>query len=438
MNARVDYLARQRWFAGGNDIRIASIERLPWSRDPTDGFGVRFEIVTVTVDGQQWRYSVPASYRREPFVGLDNALMDHDGEFFIYDAIHDAHARTALLSGFFGSGVRGLEFHGDLPVDADAPTVELIADQSNSSIVVANSVILKMFRRIGRGRNPDIELSTALTDGGCAHVAPIRGWITLQDSHNDSGAADLALASDFIRSATTGWESARASFRDLLADVGASVEADQAGGNFAADAQRLGRAIRDIHSRLATGFGTRTWGSVELSALADRLDRRCDLVAATTPAVAPFVAAAKAAFDTLRQATGQIPVQRIHGDLHLGQTLRTIPGWIVVDFEGEPARRLSERAGFDSPLRDIAGMIRSFDYAAHSVLLQTGAVAADLASDWIGHNQRAFLAGYGRAAAPELLRAYEIDKALYEAAYESAHRPGWVAIPLNALARLLG
>lgn len=433
MTARADYLSRQRWFAGGREVSISNVESLAWIREPADGFGVRLELVTVLVDGVEQTYSMPTSYRSEPFAGLEGALIEHDGDYFIYDALHDAHARTALLSGFFGADIDGLTYTGTLPVDADAPTVQLTAEQSNSSIVIGDNLVLKLFRKLGHGRNPDIELSRALTDDGCTEVAPVHGWITLNDG--EQGDIDLAMVSDFIRSATTGWDSARASFRDLLADPDA--EASEAGGDFAGESERLGETVADIHRRLATLFGTQSWGPAELSALAGHFDERCNAAASAAPAVLPYVEAAKSAFNVLRGLTSTATVQRVHGDLHLGQTLRAIPGWFVIDFEGEPAMPLAQRAGFDSPLRDVAGMLRSFDYAAHSVLLQTDTPGDDRAVRWAEHNRLAFLDGYGDAVVPELLRAYEIDKALYEVAYESAHRPTWISIPLDALKRLL-
>lgn len=434
MNARLDYLSRQRWFAGGTDVTLSDIDSRGWIREPVNGFGMRLEFVTVLVDGVEQTYNMPTSYRTDPYEGFEGALIEHDGDYFVYDALHDARARTELLSGFFGATVEGLTYSGTLPVDSDAPTIELIAEQSNTSIIIGNELVLKVFRKIDHGRNPEIELSHALTEDGSTQVAAVHGWITLRDI--GQGDVDLAMVSDFIRSATTGWDSARASFRDLLADPDA--DASEAGGDFAAESERLGETVADIHRRLASLFGTEAWGPAELSALADRLDERCDGAAATAPQLLPYVDAAKSTFDALRRLTTPALAQRTHGDLHLGQTLRGIPGWIVIDFEGEPAKPLADRIRLDSPLRDIAGMLRSYDYAAHSVLLQSDIPdVGDQAARWTEHNRAAFLKGYGDQVVPELLRAYEIDKALYEVAYESAHRPTWIDIPLQALDLLL-
>ena len=149
-------------------------------------------------------------------------------------------------------------------------------------------------------------------------------------------------------------------------------------------------------------------------------------------------------------AAAPLPLlQRIHGDLHLGQVLYSPErGWQFIDFEGEPSAPLSERVRLDSPLRDLAGMLRSFDYVAHSIPAMTGVISLDpsvdeaaLADDWVRRNQMAFLFGYAfdrSDAAVALLRAYEIDKAVYEVAYEADHRPDWIGIPVRALRALVG
>jgi maltokinase len=142
-----------------------------------------------------------------------------------------------------------------------------------------------------------------------------------------------------------------------------------------------------------------------------------------------------------------VSIQRVHGDLHLGQTLRTVKGWKIIDFEGEPAKSLEERRRPDSPWRDVAGMLRSFDYAAEGSLRDridtvgdSDQAAAQDAREWASRNTNAFLAGYDEVWVEDLdealLTAYAVDKAVYEAVYEARNRPTWLPIPLAALRRL--
>ena len=150
------------------------------------------------------------------------------------------------------------------------------------------------------------------------------------------------------------------------------------------------------------------------------------------------------AFSSMAKLTEPVPAQRVHGDYHLGQVMRTQTGWVVLDFEGEPASPLAQRRARSSPLRDVAGMLRSFDYAArHQLLTHPDRENLDpVATEWVRRNTDAFCAGYAEAGGLDpaanavLLRAMLLDKAVYEVLYEARNRPNWMVIPLESLAEL--
>ncbi|MER7910552.1 hypothetical protein ABTY23_12490, partial [Streptomyces sp. NPDC096068] len=180
---------------------------------------------------------------------------------------------------------------------------------------------------------------------------------------------------------------------------------------------------------------TRRLGKAEAELLADAMDRRLHAAAQAVPALLPHVPGLRAVFAAAGGTAGAGAVQRIHGDLHLGQTLRGSDGaWAVIDFEGEPAKPLDERRSPQPTVRDVAGMLRSFDYAART--------HRPWNADWASRCRAAFCTGYAEAAGadprsdPALLRAYETDKAVYEVVYEARHRPDWLPVPMAAIERL--
>jgi maltokinase len=212
-------------------------------------------------------------------------------------------------------------------------------------------------------------------------------------------------------------------------------------------------ATAEVHDALTAQFPTESWGMQQLGALAEAMKQRLDAAVEVVPDLADHLDGLRRAFDAVTTLTEPVVVQRIHADYHLGQTLRTVKGWKIVDFEGEPAKRLEERVKPDLVWRDVAGMLRSFDYAPHAVEADfqvdadAGSQIAFRAAEWAARNQAAFLRGYtensgktGGGGLSEhqdlILRAYVADKAVYEAVYETRNRPSWLPIPLGAIARI--
>ena len=255
------------------------------------------------------------------------------------------------------------------------------------------------------------------------------------------------MLQQFLRTATDGWDAALASVRNLFAE--ADLHADEVGGDFAAESARLGESLAEVHQALAAHFPTYVRTAQQQADLARDMAARLDAAVEVVPELAPYAEGLRAKFAAVADVPA-VTVQQVHGDLHLGQTLRTVKGWKIVDFEGEPAKPLAERVLPDSPWRDVAGMLRSFDYAPRVAERQadttddTGAgQRAFRAAEWAERNCSAFLAAYVgnrelTADEQTLLDAYVADKAVYEAVYEARNRPSWVPVPLTAIERLAG
>jgi trehalose synthase-fused probable maltokinase len=245
-----------------------------------------------------------------------------------------------------------------------------------------------------------------------------------------------------VPNASDGWRLATASVRDLYAE--GDLHADEVGGDFAADSERLGAATASVHADLAQVLPSEPADREWFSATAQAMTARLEQALAVVPQLEEHLAGLRAVYARVTDSPETVLRQRVHGDLHLGQVLRTATGWVVLDFEGEPARPLAERRQLDSPLRDVAGMLRSFDYAARHMLVEQPGdqQRAYRSQEWAERNRGAFCTGYSAASGMDpcggspLLRAFEADKAVYECVYEARNRPHWLMIPLHSLSRL--
>ena len=402
------YMARQRWYGGDSPPEVVQIR--------VDEMIGRLRHLLVDADGATYQLLLAAHDDEFPPEFLHGHPQAHLPAW--HDALIDSDASLALLHEVTGGAEPALRAR------------LLGAEQSNSSVVYDERLILKLFRRLTPGPNPDVEVTEALGRVGFPHVAvPVGVW--------RRGRTDLAVVQPFLVGATDGWSLALTSLRDLLAD--GPDDPAQAGGDFAAEAGRLGQLTAEMHLALAEAFGTEPG---DVHAWADGV--AAQLAKHGVTGGDEVIAAVRAA------AEGGKAI-RVHGDFHLGQVLRTDAGWYVLDFEGEPARPVEERMAPASPLKDVTGMLRSFQYAGAVALTERAEgtnidrLAAQTES-WEARNRSAYMSGYFGVDgislllpldARPLLRALELEKAAYELGYERAYRPHWAEIPRAAIDRLL-
>ncbi|MER6650042.1 maltokinase [[Kitasatospora] papulosa] len=432
-----EWVPRQRWFAGkGRPVTgfslVAATEILPLDATAT-GPGLLHLLVRVHQPGSGQPHPQGDCYQL--LLGVRTALPQRlagarigqvaEGPLAgrtLYEGLHDPRVADLLLERFRNPGSLGpLHFDRAEPIPPGLTPRVLDTEQSNSSLVFGDAFILKIFRRVFPGTNPDLELPLALGREGCGRVPAPVAWF---EAATGPEPLTLGVLQPFLRGARDGWQLALAALA--------------AGRDFLPEAQALGRATAEVHTALAAALPTPPLAHDRTRHLVAGMVERLEAAAQAVPALVPYVPGLRTAFDAVAALGGTgrgWDAQRVHGDLHLGQTLCGEDGfWSLIDFEGEPARPLPERRSPQPTVRDVAGMLRSFDYAARS--------HHPWNPEWAARCRTAYCEGYARAAGsdprgePELLRAHETDKAVYEVLYEARHRPDWLPVPMAAIQRL--
>ena len=492
------FLMGRRWFGAKGSrlqhVRISDVIPLPW-----DGVRAAIARVEVQLGDVTWCYQLPLAVRESGTAAPDGAVpaperlailaeIDADGQRgFLFDATQDPAFREALGAAFAqgaafeGEGVRWVveRVGDDEPgTEPGMPSRVGSAEQSNTSIIYADRAILKLFRKLDEGENPDVEISRFLTTRtGFRNTPALLGTIRFE---RDSGGTSVAgMLQRLVPDSTDAWAWALAHARSFIARPAATNE-------FADSARELGSVTRRLHDALASDAADGDFAPVPVApadlarwALSVRrsvsegfelLRARLEAGAlgagvvadarmlAGGPAEHEFLDRIGAISESLAGRAGAR--MRHHGDYHLGQVLRSADGtFFIIDFEGEPARPLAERREKHSPLRDVAGMMRSFAYAAATGAMDASgeaehASAYDRALRWEADARKSFLNGYmdvdGRydavrppflptssAGVGQLIALFEIEKVFYELRYELNNRPDWAWIPLRGIARFL-
>ncbi|MGC3955560.1 MAG: phosphotransferase [Propionicimonas sp.] len=436
----LEYLRRARWFGVGDEDRLGGVEPLGWYTPAGSLPAVRSELARLA-DGED-AYHLLVGYlpagTAEPGALVETTEVAELGRVDVVDAAASPTAMTALLNAL--RTIPGDRYAGSSGEEAvltraatgrgtgldegsnaeplhqaqgSSPAVQwfqhpsrlepvrlLGAEQSNSAVVAGDSLV-KIFRRLSPGPNPEPELLAALAGGP---VPALHGVLS-------QAGYDLLVATEFLPGARDGWEFATAA-------CAAERPIDS-------ELQQLGGALRQVHDGLAETFGTRQLAGAELrrKLLAD-LER----AVGELPVLAPYRDALASVLTGVPDA--DLLTQRVHGDFHLGQALLVGDGWRIIDFEGEPGAPIAQRRGFDSRWRDVAGLLRSLDYVRSAHPEPDG----PRAWAWCDRGRAAFLTGYGQdPAALPLVHAHEVARMVYEVGYEVRNRPDWVGIPLSAV-----
>lgn len=445
-----EWIARQRWFGGKKHQPVLrSIGE--WALPVTEaGVSIRTHLVYDSTLAAPTLYQLPLSTRASELSDGIEGLVHADAAGFVYDAPYDPAYAPALmrllLAEGAGVGAGMMRARGEMllggaalqPLTVTASRV-LRGEQSNTSIIIdtldelgrAKPIICKVFRAVHPGENPDVAVQAALARAGSRWVPEPLGALVgdWADQAGRPATGHLAFAQEFLPGVEDAW---RVALR--------SAEADS---DFRTEARTLGRATADVHRDLAQAMPTLVATPELVEAAFAGMRHRFRLAEREVPALTEHGPAIDEVF-ARAQNTPWPRLQRIHGDYHLGQVLHSaVRGWVLVDFEGEPMRPLHERTRPDLPARDVAGMLRSFSYAAGTVAIMHPERAGIRARRWEMDCRREFLGGYAEQSGHDpaeqraLLTALELDKAIYEAVYETRNRPDWLPIPLAAIRALV-
>jgi len=424
------WLADQRWFRAKRRpiAAVAGVDAFPLAEEAVWllVLGVRF------ADGGEERYLLPA------VTGADGVREPEDGEG-AWRALAAGIVSASTIRGVAGGALRcergaGLSaILGNEVADVvSLPERRMGVEQSNTSVVLGERLMLKLYRHAESGINPEVELSAFLTEVGFRQTPALAGWIHWDPL--DGAPCAAAMLQERLPATGDGWAWALGCLASPAGSEAAIV-----------GVARIGEITAHLHAALgsrpeAVGFEVRSAAEPDLVAWRASAERQLRLAFAAldVPQRSQLESIAhrlRRRLDAIGRAGG-VRVSRLHGDYHLGQLLRVGGDFSVVDFEGEPARPLAERREPASPLRDLAGMLRSLDYAARTAARDRGSSDGE-AEAWLGRVRAAFLGAYGPLYAQEraLLAAFEVEKACYEAHYEANNRPDWTWLPLEALAR---
>ncbi len=449
-----EWVAQQRWYASKSRsvAGIEIVESVALREDPLPLLFLAL-VQARFATGTHELYQLPLGLAPRASTPTPNPSTTADPiattvDWIVYDALADPRHALELLARIEATGQietpdGRFSFHradGSAALTGEVEVRLVGVEQSNSSVVFGDRLVLKVFRKLEPGINPELELLRFLTARGFPHIAPLHGWYEYE---GQALAATLGVVQEFLPDAVGGWELA-------LAEIDQRPEA------FLERLGSLGAVTAQMHTALASdandpAFSPEESSQEAISLLSATIDEDIERIFLRLPddeRLAPIAGRGQDVRERLA-TRAQIGIGgrviRTHGDYHLGQTLHTRRGWVIIDFEGEPARPLSVRRQKRSPLRDVASMLRSFAYVSTAVEILHGGRPPE---DFEQQARARFLERYfaevdpallpsGQAAIANLLSVYELEKAIYELQYELDNRPDWVSIPVAGIRRLL-